>query len=85
MALTDSSYGHRPVRKIRAGEETTLLVVRGGRDQLDGQPWDSKMAGRADVEMHLKSRFDKMPENELRETPQSTNSVASTASGAKSQ
>ena len=85
MAMTDSSYGHRPVRKMRAGEETILLVVRGDRDQLEGQPWDSKMAGSAAVEMHLKARFDKVPENELRETPQSTNSVAPTASGAKSQ
>jgi hypothetical protein len=84
MVMTDSSYGHRPVRKIGAGEETTLLVVRGDREKLEGQPWDSKMAGRADVEMYLKARFDKVPENELRETPQSTNSVAPTASGAKS-
>ena len=75
MAMTDSSYGHTPVRRIRAGEETTLLVVRGDRDKLKGQPWDSKMTGRSDVEMHLKARFDKVPENDLRETSQSTNSV----------
>jgi hypothetical protein len=84
MTMTDSSYGHRPVRKIRAGEEVTLLVVRGGRDKLEGQPWDPKTAGRADVEMHLKARFDTVPENELRETPQSTNSVGPATSGTKS-
>jgi hypothetical protein len=84
MALTDSSYGHRPLRKIRAGEEATLLVVRGDHNLLEGQPWDSEAAGRADVEMHLKARFDKVPDNELRETPQSTNSVGPATSGAKS-
>ena len=84
MTLTDSTYGHRPVRKIGAGEETTLLVVRGDHDLLEGQPWDSKAAGRADVEMHLKARFDKVPEKELRETPQSTNSVGPDTSRPKS-
>ena len=85
MAMTDSSYGHTPVRKIRAGEEATLLVVRGDRDKLEGQPWDTKTAGRADVEMHLKARFDEVPENELRETPQSTNAVGPVNSRTKSQ
>jgi hypothetical protein len=84
MAMTDSSYGHSPLRKIKAGEEATLLVVRGDRDKLEGQAWDSKTAGHADVEMRLKARFDKVPENELRETPQSTNSVRPTTTGAKS-
>jgi hypothetical protein len=83
MAMTDSSYGDSPLRKIKAGEEATLLVVRGGRDKLEGQPWDAKTAGRADVEMHLKARFDKVPENELRETPQSTNAVGRATSRAK--
>jgi hypothetical protein len=34
--------------------------------------------------MHLKARFDKVPENELRETPQSTNALGLATSGAKS-
>src|SRR5436190_68161 len=84
MAMTDSSYGHSPLGKIKAGEEATLLVVRGNRDKLEGQAWDSKTAGHADVEMRLKARFDKVPENELRETSQSTNSVRPATTGAKS-
>jgi len=70
LSLTDSSYGHLPTRKVKAGEEVTLLVVRGARDKLKGQPWDAKTAGRADVEMHLKTRIDSVPDGELREGPQ---------------
>jgi serine/threonine protein kinase len=70
LELTDSSYGYRPGRKVKTGEELTLLVVRGCRNKLVGQPWDPKMTGRADVEMHLKTRIDSVPEEELREVPQ---------------
>jgi serine/threonine protein kinase len=70
LSHTDSSFGHVPVRKVKAGEAVTLLVVRGSRDKLQGQPWDAKMGGRAEVEMHLKTRIDSMPEDELREGPQ---------------
>jgi serine/threonine protein kinase len=70
MSLTDSSYGHAPVRKVKAGDTVTLLVVRGTRAQLEGQPWDPKMAGRAEIEMHLKTRFDRVPDGDLREGPQ---------------
>lgn len=70
LGITDSSYGHRPARKVKAGDTVTLLVVRGAREKLEGQPWDSEMVGRAEVEMHLKTRIDAVPDGELRERPQ---------------
>lgn len=70
IPLTDSSYGHQPVRRFRAGEEVTLLVVRGDRERLVGHAWDEPGPERADVEMHLKVRIDPMLETLLREVPQ---------------
>jgi predicted Ser/Thr protein kinase len=72
LSLTDSSFGHEPVRRVKSGEEIDLLVVRGDRERLEGHPWDPKVAGRADVEMRLKARIDAVPDSELREGPQSS-------------
>jgi hypothetical protein len=85
LSLTDSSYGHLPMRKVKAGKEVTLLVVRGARDKLEGQPWDAKLAGRAEVEMHLKTRIDAVPDGELREGPQTNLMVDLEGLGKKGQ
>lgn len=57
MSVTDSFYELYPVFRAKAGEEITLVVVRGDRDRLEGHPWDPQMAGRADMEMRLKGRL----------------------------
>ena len=75
MTVSDSSYGHNSVFRAKAGEEITLAVVRGDRARLEGHPWDPQMTGRADIEMRLKARIDRVPESELSEGPQSSATV----------
>jgi hypothetical protein len=82
LSVTDSSYGHRPLHRPRAGQDYTLLVVRGDRDRLEGHAWDPAIAGRADLEMRLKVRIEPVPDAELRESPQSS-SIAGPSQGAR--
>lgn len=69
LPRTDSSYGHQPQRQWKAGEEATVLVVRGDAEKLEGEPWDPAMIGRADLELRVKARIEPVPSAELRESP----------------
>jgi serine/threonine protein kinase len=71
MTVRDSSFGHSPSRMVKPGEIVTLVVLRGDTDFLQGDPWDPRVAGRADVEMHLKARFDALAKADLSDEPKS--------------
>jgi serine/threonine protein kinase len=68
LPYTDSSFGRKSVHKLRAGEELSLLIVRGSREPLPTQPADPRLPGQADFEMHLKVRIDPLLESHLGES-----------------
>ncbi len=76
--VRDSSYGHAPLHKLQRGRTATLAVLRGGRSELRGHPWDPQVTTRADVEMHLKARLDAVAASQLSDVPTAGPPVAST-------